>query len=989
MAAFDCDANGPWFNAGRPVELESLDGSKSVGLIDLPENPDQPLTPLLLAPAFGRPKEGVSAFAEVLVGTGQFAVFRPSLLHWGDEARSNFADFILWPDEIIHWGKFLRTEAFRERCRQINPEVAFTDQVAGVAVSASCLNVLHAQEQGEVFDALALVSFSSDAREFLSRKAAGDYDEMIATDWALRLKNFPRLAACFAAIARRRSGSSSGRDARRYELLAKYLEDPGLTRMSVFNVVIEDVPIPGRKAIAESKRGMWGNIYDLNHQAGRASRIKIPLTFVLGGQDDFNAQSTFDEFIVGARESGRLRRAIRLEAANHYLQPFECFESAAMQVIDALQEDLGLEKQPAEISPAKIALRRLHETRGGALRNASRLGITTELYQRLLLPKKGLVQQLRLLFERPDELATYARLLARSARERGDGTTILADLEPARFGRILNGAIRAEDRPRIARGLAQAADCLSALFSLEVVEQIDVDHLQGIFGALSEIPEAANALLETVNPRLLDHLGKRFALAQARRAARGVPAYADLLSERGQNFEELRFEQLPYLSKENYVMAYPLAERCVGGSLPQDGGIDESSGSTGTPIDWVHSRAEEDRRIGTAVYTLKYLFGADSKNAPMVVINTFSQGAWSSANKLSTLARWGALVKNIGTDIPKILDSIRALGPDYHYVVSGYPPFLRELLYVGETRGLDWHKYRVDLLHGGEGYTTGWLNAVRARLGEDSIILSSYGSSDLDVGVGIETPLVLELRKFLENSPPARMELLGTDQMPCFLGQYNPTDFYLEERINPGGQPTLVATVGNPLCCSPKVRYDTGDLGRLLPFETVRTYLEHRMEGPLPRPLQRLPFLFLWGRRDGTISLDGANIYPAQVEEALLQHEALAPLVRSFRLRRAEREDGTTSFEVDIETFEQGRSNTEQLRRLAADAVRAHLRQVNADYRESYENNPAALEPRVRLVAPGALENERRIKHRYIEIAKAAGGSDGRVRSNRTRNLGG
>jgi len=64
--------------------------------------------------------------------------------------------------------------------------------------------------------------------------------------------------------------------------------------------------------------------------------------------------------------------------------------------------------------------------------------------------------------------------------------------------------------------------------------------------------------------------------------------------------------------------------------------------------------------------------------------------------------------------------------------------------------------------------------------------------------------------------------------------------------------------------------------------------------GPLPwtRPIP-LPFVWIHGRRDATISVMGANIYPEDVESIVYRDPDLVPRLHSFLLAVAVDESGT------------------------------------------------------------------------------------------------
>ena len=971
MPPFDPLQNGPWLNAGRPVRLPTVDGSEVTVLIDLPEKPEGPLVPVLLTPAFGRPKEAVGPIAEALISDGRFIVVRPSLIAWGDEAPGDPNRMVLTGREPIYWGRFLKTEEFRRQCGRLRPGLEIADRTACVGVSLGALMALQAQAESGVFDAMCLISFVPDNREFTTNKTGKDYYDLAGCEWALRLKGAPQLAGAFSAAALARSKDTADPESsRRYRLLAERLGAAQTVSTSNFSVVVEGVPLNSHLALSRSLRGLWDNEFDAEHQIERSKRISIPLTFINGGKDDFGSPETLDRFIVGARESQRSRRLVRLPEADHYLRPQGCFEQGMREMLHYLAKDLGLEprEKAVSFSLARMAMRRFHEVRGFALRHAAALGAPVAFAQKVLLTKAMLTSVLADLLNRPEEVGEYVRLLALSQATRGDGTTILSDLEPARLARIFSGAVNSAHYPSIVEGLRRVPECIGSFLIPELIEALDTRHIDAILLGMAQHPETLQRALETIQPRTFSLIGRRLAMAQAQRAARLVPAYRDFLEKAASKAEPMKLEDFPVTERESYVSAFPIEERCIGGNLPPNGSIDESSGSSGTPTNWIRCQTEEDRMVAYSNFFFRYLFGCGLDGRRTILLNAFSQGAWASATKLAILGRCGTLIKNIGTDMDKLLSTMRMFGDSYRYILAGYPPFLRELVLYGRNQcGISWSKYRVDVLHGGEGYTEGWTRFMKDNLGPDAILISSYGVSDLDVGIAVETPLAIAIRKKLNVDAEARKRLLGSPQIPVFLGQYNPAEFFLEERLGPSGRRSLVATVNNPEAWQPRVRYDVGDEGGLIEFDQVgRWYAEQGAESALDGCLH-LPFVYLLGRLDGTISLDGANVYPSQVQQALLLDREIGPLVRSFRMRRVEEADGGIRFEVDLELFAEPAPRGIQPATLASDSIVSYLCEVNGDYKESFSNNQKALRPVVNLVKTGGLGVERRIKHRYVE----------------------
>lgn len=131
-----------------------------------------------------------------------------------------------------------------------------------------------------------------------------------------------------------------------------------------------------------------------------------------------------------------------------------------------------------------------------------------------------------------------------------------------------------------------------------------------------------------MQPRLMAKSGQLRARRASYRAARRVPAYrAHLLEAAGERGEP------PETDKELYIKRHPTEARCSLGALPLTRTmIDESSGSTGTPYNWVRSRRERLEAQRFISYFAKYCYGT----APRITINAFP---WAPGPRASTWAR--------------------------------------------------------------------------------------------------------------------------------------------------------------------------------------------------------------------------------------------------------------------------------------------------------------------------------------------------------------
>ena len=231
-----------------------------------------------------------------------------------------------------------------------------------------------------------------------------------------------------------------------------------------------------------------------------------------------------------------------------------------------------------------------------------------------------------------------------------------------------------------------------------------------------------------------------------------------------------RLEALPEMTKENYVKKYSIEQRCYGGAIPKAGVvIDESSGSTGMPNNWVRSAAERTdvKRILQLNYQLIY------RESGCILLNCFALGPWATGMNISMSLVEMGILKSIGPDQKKLENTLELFGSKYHYLIFGYPPFIRA--FVDETR-LDLSKYQFDLIVGGEGLS----EALRSRLRQSArSVISSYGASDLEINIAVETELTIALRRLCLQNGALSEQLFGRDTPPMIF-QYNPLDYTIE-----------------------------------------------------------------------------------------------------------------------------------------------------------------------------------------------------------------
>lgn len=447
------------------------------------------------------------------------------------------------------------------------------------------------------------------------------------------------------------------------------------------------------------------------------------------------------------------------------------------------------------------------------------------------------------------------------------------------------------------------------------------------------------AIFKLLPPSYLQWASRVKARKAYYRAIRQVPAYADFI--RAQTGEAI-----PETDKDTYIRPYQTDARCVGGSFFHGKTmIDESSGSTGTPYNWVRSETERHESHTFVSYFATYCYG----RAPWITINGFSMGAWATGINMGISLQKNGIVKNTGPDIAKILHTLRFFGPKYTYLITGYPPFLKHLMDVAEAEGFPFEQYRLFGLAGGEGMSEGLRDYLLRRFTK---VFSGYGATDLEIGIAGETPISIAIRRLALERDDVKHALFGTDSRLPMVFQYNPIMHHVE--VNENDEVVFTITRGSLL--SPRIRYNVHDVGGALTSDEMAARLAsvgvniEQLRRESGDGNLRLPFLWIFGRRDFTISVMGANIYPEDLEQCLYQDTALAAITHSFCLSVAEGANGAVR---PLFLFEVSEEPDAALARRFAESIVPRLVALNADFREAWREYPETLVPEIRLYRLG------------------------------------
>ncbi len=465
---------------------------------------------------------------------------------------------------------------------------------------------------------------------------------------------------------------------------------------------------------------------------------------------------------------------------------------------------------------------------------------------------------------------------------------------------------------------------------------------------------------------ILDRVAARHARVACQFAAVDVPAYRDFVRCHHAGHAR-RLAHFPETGKHNYASVYDEPSRCQEGKLWRAGVIvDESSGATGKPHNWARGPRELKAIHRNFAGYIKLVFPGDR----LFVINAYSMGAWATGTTTGAAVARIAMVKNTGPDLDKIVDTLTHFGPGYDYVITAYPPFLKHLRDRLDEIGFPWQRYRLRGLVGGEGMTEALRDYLSERFEE---VRSGYGASDLSIGMGAETRFTTWLRKRLATDAELRRELLGEhEQRLPMIFHYNPLETFLE--INSRGE--LLCTVNTKSCLQPKLRYNIGDEALISSLPKVKEIIRRDPERwasyreAAADERMNLPLLFLFGRKDSTISYMGANLYPQDIEYGLYAGNPHAARIGRFCMELEESPGLEYRPVVNIELRDPGLGDDEraELKRTARRGAPDHPTEVSRDSAESVAEDPTAAEIRVRVFDPGEgpFAGQHKLKNEYL-----------------------
>lgn len=372
------------------------------------------------------------------------------------------------------------------------------------------------------------------------------------------------------------------------------------------------------------------------------------------------------------------------------------------------------------------------------------------------------------------------------------------------------------------------------------------------------------------------------ALNAFQRAVR-APAYRALLEAAGVRPAEITsladFSRLPILEKRDTFQRFGIEQLCVDGKLGQLGAVLTSSGHSGI---FAFGLTAFEALPATAQWIddlLDALFSVRTK--PTLLINCLPMGV-KVPTQACTLAE-----TSVRPDM--VVGLVKAFGRHYaQTILVGEAAFIKHVLELGVTAGVDWKALLVHVIVGEEPLAENARKYLERILGSDprrpetGLIASSMGVAELGLNLFSEVPpigAIVILRRLLHEDAELRRAVFGSALWVPSLFTYDPRRVLVE--FDAAGR--LLLSTLDPYVPVPLIRYATGDRGTLLHLPpAVRPTIE--AAGIPWEMFDAIPVVAIFGRGDHALA--GKDpVYPEAVKEGIYHDLTLAELTTAnFRL---------------------------------------------------------------------------------------------------------
>lgn len=438
-----------------------------------------------------------------------------------------------------------------------------------------------------------------------------------------------------------------------------------------------------------------------------------------------------------------------------------------------------------------------------------------------------------------------------------------------------------------------------------------------------------------------------------------VPGYRRFLEASGASIEG-PFEELPLLTKQNYLLEYPIEELCWNGNLGNCHLIGSSSGfSKSGSVFWPKRPEDELQYLDSLEKMLIQNYGIDQERT--LIVCCMALGTWfggmTITAALRVIAASGRLPITVCTPGLNLAEAVEIYSRFYtnfkKVLWITNPSNIALISALIQKKGIAFPPGTCSFPVVGEYFSETFRETVASRYGHATeapfVVWTGYGSADTG-DIGVETAATIRLRKHFHHNPELGRELFGTDDTPMLLTMAPKAHLELLDG-------KIVVTKDQLV---PLVRYNTGDEGGLL----EKTTLEQLGSIP-PELLDKLPeqLLFVRGRVSDSIIFYGTNLNVQDINRYFLGLPKEMAYSGLFTVRKVEHGD-VSIFEFTV--MVDGAFDA-TLAAQYQDVLIHYLKGQSLEFETKYSNLTRSIgEELIRVRIEECSARTGTIKHRYI-----------------------
>lgn len=432
-----------------------------------------------------------------------------------------------------------------------------------------------------------------------------------------------------------------------------------------------------------------------------------------------------------------------------------------------------------------------------------------------------------------------------------------------------------------------------------------------------------------------------------------VGAYKDKV---GTAFPE-RFEDLPIICKQDYLLSYPMDQLCRPGDMDRIHLIGASSGFSKTgAVFWPKRPCDEKSYMEGIEQMFIDHYHIDTKKT--LCMECLAFGMWiggmqiaAAIRNIALSGRYSFTIATPGLDLREAVSVIKAYHERYdQLLLITNPSNIPIITALIQDSGIRLKPATTYFPVVGEYFTESLREHICAEYGHPadstSVLWTGYGSADTG-DVSFETVSSIRIRKWFASHPDKSMEFFGTEDTPMML-QIN--DKSMVEIV----EGHIVVTKDQFI---PLVRYDTKDRGGLMERETLRGTVPDELLDTMPEQ-----WMYVFGRADNAVIFYGTNLMIGDIQQWLLSLPEQEGYGGLFSVHESVENDIST-FEFTIYTRGGNHSDCTRFQTLLLEYLCGH----SAEFSFKYHNLSKSCDrPLVTVRTEDISVLQGNLKHRFV-----------------------